>query len=205
MPAADVIAATQRSLQALNPRAIDDMASEIARSRCVPTIRGRLFILGNGGGAAHASHAACDFRKLCGIEAYCPTDNAAELTARVNDEGFDTSYAEWLRASRVQRFDTLLIISVGGGSREPPVSMNLVNAIVYAESCGAEVLAIVGDARTPSGGFAGGRALVSVVIPCDVPQLVTPVVEGVQAVVLHALAVHPLLQKSQAKWEGMQT
>lgn len=193
--------AVRNSLDSLNWDSVDKMANAIAGVR---NAGGRLFIVGNGGGAAHASHAVCDFRKLCGIDAHCPTDNVFELTARINDEGFDTAYTEWLKAMGAVEWDALLVVSVGGGSVEPKISWNIVNAIVYAQNCGLDVLAIVGDARTPGGGYAGEHATVRVVIPCDNRELVTPVVESLQSAVLHAMAVHPLLQQQKAKWESME-
>ncbi len=196
----DLLAATVRSIQGLAAFEIDRMAEAISLTRAEG---GRLFVLGNGGGAAHASHAAADFRKLCGIEAYCPSDNAAELTARINDEGWATCYRDWLRESHAQEPDAILVVSVGGGSQEPPVSTNLVLAVDYARDCGARVLAVVGTARTLQGGYAGAASDVAVVIPCDTPEFVTPVVEGCQSVVLHALAVHPKLAVNKAKWEGL--
>lgn len=196
MTTQDVLAATVRSIQKLDCAAIDAIAASIS---CVKDLGGRLFVLGNGGGHGHASHAVCDFRKLCQVEAYCPGDNTSELTARVNDDGWDTAYLEWLRGCRVGQHDAVLVISVGGGSEKPPVSTNIVKAINFAKGRSATILAIVGR----DGGYAAQKANVSVLIPCDTPELVTPVTEGVQAVVLHALAVHPLLAINKAKWEGM--
>jgi D-sedoheptulose 7-phosphate isomerase len=190
----DLLAATVRSIQAIDHQAIDRMADTIENLRddCA-----RLFIIGCGGGAAHASHACADFRKLCRVEAYCPSDNVAELTARVNDDGWETAYQEWLRGSRISENDALLVVSVGGGSFHPPVSVNLVYAVDLAIERGAAVLAIVGR----DGGHAKRYAHTTVLVPCDVPELVTFVVEGIQAVVLHALvskiAVKP------AKWESL--
>lgn len=186
----------ERSIQALDSDQIDDTARIIAR---VAIQGGRLFLAGSGGGAAHASHAACDFRKLCGLEAYCVSDNTAELTARVNDDGWESSYANWLKGSRLGRHDALMIISVGGGSTDPPVSTNLVAAMELARGVGAAILAVVGR----GGGYAGRVADVAVLIACDRPEFVTPTTEAVQSVVLHALAVHPLLAVQKAKWEGI--
>lgn len=200
MTTQDLLAATIRSIQALDPARINRMADALARVRA---FGGRLFLLGNGGGHSHASHATCDFRKLCGIEAYCVGDNVSELTARVNDDGPETAAVNWLRGSQLQASDALLVVSVGGGSVEPPVSLNVVRAVEYAVAREADVLAIVGNARSRFGGYAGQQAYVTVLIPCDVPELVTPVTEGVQSVVLHALASHPLLQIQKAKWEGL--
>ena len=198
MTTQDLLAATIRSIQALDPEAIDRMADVIENLR---DDGGRLFLIGCGGGAAHASHACADFRKLCRVESYCPSDNVAELTARVNDDGWETAYQQWLRGSQICRDDAVLVISVGGGSFDPPVSSNLALAADAAVLTGAAVLAIVGTARTSRGGYVGSIADQTVLVPCDVPELVTFVVEGIQAVVLHALvskiAVKP------AKWEGL--
>lgn len=196
MTTQDVLSATIRSIQKLDCGTIDAMAETILR---VKNVGGKLLIIGNGGGHGHASHAVCDFRKLCQVEAYCPSDNASELTARVNDDGWDTAYLEWLRGCRVGQHDAVLVISVGGGSEKPPVSTNIVKAINFAKGRSAAILAIVGR----DGGHAAKKADVSVLIPCDAPELVTPVTESVQSLVLHALAVHPLLAINKAKWEGM--
>ena len=194
MTTTDLLAATIRSIQALNPEAIDRMADALARVR---NGGGRAFVIGNGGGAGHASHAVCDLRKLCNLEAYCPTDNASELTARVNDDDWPTTYLKWLQGSRFNSHDALLIISVGGGSLEPPVSENLVYAMDHANQLDAITLAIVGR----DGGFTGKYSDVTVLIPCDTPELVTFVVEGVQAVILHALVSKLAVKK--AKWESV--
>ena len=196
MTTIDLLAATVRSIQALSVLNIDQMADELAKVR---QREGRLFIAGSGGGAAHASHACADFRKLCSLEAYCCSDNVAELTARVNDDGWTTSYAEWLRCSLFCEHDALLVISVGGGDFHRHVSPQLVAAVNLARDAEATVLAIVGR----DGGHAYRNSDVTVLVPCDVPELVTFVTEGVQSVVLHALAVHPLLAINKAKWEGL--
>ena len=150
---------------------------------------GRLFILGVGGSAGHASHAVNDFRKLCGFEAYAPTDNVSELTARINDEGWDTTFAAWLRASRLGERDGLLVFSVGGGSREKNVSVNLVRALELAQQVGAAVFGIVGR----DGGFTAEVADACVVIPPLVRARITPHTEGLCAVVWHLLVSHPAL------------
>jgi D-sedoheptulose 7-phosphate isomerase len=136
---------------------------------------------------------------LGGFEAYCVTDNVSELTARVNDEGWDTAYSAWLERSRISSDDCLFVFSVGGGSVEPPVSVNLVNAIETARSAGADVVGVVGR----SGGHLRARATASVLIPTHSKQLTTPQAEGLQAVVWHLLVSHPLLAASTAKWEGL--
>jgi D-sedoheptulose 7-phosphate isomerase len=158
---------------------------------------GRLFIAGSGGGAGHASHATCDFRKLCNLEAYCVTDNVSELTARTNDEGWDTAYSNWLQSSRLNEKDCLLVFSVGGGSIEPPVSVNLINAIQLAKRVGAKVVGIVGR----NGGVLRELATASVLIPTVDSKFVTPQAEGLQALIWHLIVSHPLLARSVAKWE----
>jgi D-sedoheptulose 7-phosphate isomerase len=160
---------------------------------------GRLFFCGSGGGAGHASHATCDFRKLGGFEAYCVSDNVSELTARINDEGWDTAYSAWLEASRINGNDCLFVFSVGGGSVEPAVSVNLVNAVKLAHQQGADVVGVVG--RT--GGYLREIASASVLIPAGSPSLTTPEVEGMQAIIWHLLVSHPALAVGTAKWEGL--
>jgi D-sedoheptulose 7-phosphate isomerase len=160
---------------------------------------GRLFFCGSGGGAGHASHATCDFRKLGGFEAYSVSDNVSELTARINDEGWDTSYSEWLRRSRFGAEDCLFVFSVGGGSFEPPVSVNLVNAIRLAKEAGGDVVGIVG--RT--GGYLREVATASILIPTVDSGFTTPQAEGLQAVMWHLLVSHPAIAVATAKWEGI--
>jgi D-sedoheptulose 7-phosphate isomerase len=157
---------------------------------------GRLFILGVGGGAGHASHAVNDFRKLGGIESYAPTDNVSELTARTNDDGWETSFSAWLEVSRLSEMDALLVFSVGGGSREHGVSVNLVCAMELAKTVGASIYGIAGA----PGGVLGELADVAVLLepPAD---LRTPLVESFQAVVWHALVSHPALAVKQGHWE----
>jgi D-sedoheptulose 7-phosphate isomerase len=160
---------------------------------------GRLFFCGSGGGAGHASHATCDFRKLGGFEAYCVTDNVSELTARVNDEGWDTAYSAWLQSSQLRAGDCLFVFSVGGGSAEPPVSVNLVNAIKLAQSVGADVVGVVGR----NGGYLRQVATASILVPTLQQRFTTPQAEGLQAVMWHLLISHPALAVSTAKWEGL--
>jgi D-sedoheptulose 7-phosphate isomerase len=157
---------------------------------------GRLFILGVGGSAANASHAVNDFRKLCGIETYAPTDNVSELTARTNDEGWETVFEEWLRVSRAKSGDAVLVLSVGGGSSEKKISVNLVKAIDAARSRGVRVLGIVGR----DGGHAAKVGDCVVVIPTVDSAMVTPHTEAFQAVVWHCLVSHPSLQAKTFKW-----
>lgn len=160
---------------------------------------GRLFILGVGGSAGHASHAVNDFRKICGFEAYAPTDNVSELTARINDEGWDTSFSEWLRVSRLGAGDALLIFSVGGGNSEKNVSPNLVRAIELATQVGAKVFGIVGK----DGGATKRAAQACVVIPPLYPDRVTPHTEGLAAVLWHLLVSHPALKRRATRWESV--
>jgi D-sedoheptulose 7-phosphate isomerase len=159
---------------------------------------GRLFILGVGGGAAHASHAVNDFRKLCAIESYAPSDNVSELTARVNDDGWETAYSEWLKTSRLSANDAVLVFSVGGGSRERNVSVNLVNAIELAQSVGAAIYGVVGS----PGGTLAELADVAILVAPPV-GLRTPLVESLQAVVWHALVSHPDLALREGHWESI--
>lgn len=177
------------------PAALEEMASVLAGVRARG---GRLFVLGVGGGAGHASHAVNDFRKLCGFEAYAPTDNVSELTARTNDEGWETTYVEWLRTSRLTGRDALIVFSVGGGSREHGISINLVNAITLAQEVGARIIAFVGKPD----GTAAQLADVAVVIPAPAERL-TPHVEGFQAVLWHLLVTHPALATAPGKWESL--
>jgi D-sedoheptulose 7-phosphate isomerase len=159
---------------------------------------GRLFILGVGGSAGHASHAVNDFRKLCGIESYAPTDNVSELTARTNDEGWDTTFAAWLRVSRLSDRDALLVFSVGGGNQERHISVNLVRGLEVAQQVGASIFGIVGR----DGGFTAQVADACVVIPPLVDSRITPHTEGLCAVVWHLLVSHPALARNPTKWES---
>ena len=161
---------------------------------------GRLFILGVGGSAANASHAANDFRKITGIEAYAPTDNVSELTARTNDEGWTTVFVAWLKVSRLTAVDTLLILSVGGGNVEKNVSPNLVAALDYARGIvGSKIIGIVGR----DGGYTAKVADACIIIPTVNPDHVTPHSEAFQAVVWHLLVSHPLLKQTVTKWESI--
>ena len=173
---------------------VDSMVDILAEARN----KGRLFILGVGGSAGNAGHAVNDFRKLCGIEAYAPTDNVSELTARVNDEGWETSFSEWLKVSRLGARDGLLVFSVGGGSREKNVSMNVVRAIELAKSVGAKIFGVVGK----DGGATKQHADACVVIPTVSPDRITPHTEGLCAVVWHLLVSHPALKRAATKWES---
>jgi D-sedoheptulose 7-phosphate isomerase len=160
---------------------------------------GRLFILGVGGSAGHASHAVNDFRKICGFEAYAPTDNVSELTARINDEGWDTCFSEWLKGSRLGAKDAVLVFSVGGGNREKNVSVNLVRALETAKTVGAAIYGIVGK----DGGFTRQCADACVLVPVISPDRITPHTEGFCAVIWHLLVSHPCLKQSATKWESV--
>ncbi len=161
---------------------------------------GRLFFLGVGGSAANCSHAVNDFRKICGIEAYAPTDNVSELTARTNDDGWSSIFAEWLKISKLSSKDLVFILSVGGGNLEKNVSPNLVAAVQYAKTVGAGVCGVVGR----DGGYTAKVADACVIIPTVNPQNVTPHTEAFQAVIWHLLVSHPRLKVAATKWEATQ-
>jgi D-sedoheptulose 7-phosphate isomerase len=180
----------------LNRAAIDALVDALAATRARG---GRLFILGVGGSAANASHAVNDFRKLAGMEAYAPTDNVSELTARTNDEGWATVFAAWLASSRLRAEDMLLIYSVGGGDLEKNVSPNLVAALQFAKKVGATVGGIVGR----DGGYTAKVADACVIVPTVNPAHVTPHTEAFQGVVWHLLVSHPKLKAASTKWEGI--
>ena len=180
----------------IDAAAIDRMASALAQIR---DAGGRLFIIGVGGSAAHASHAVNDFRKICRFEAYTPTDNVSELTARVNDEGWESCFAEWLKISQVGARDAVMVFSVGGGSVEKNVSVNVVRAIDEARKHGAKVFGIVGK----DGGYTKRVAEECVVIPTASRDRITPHTEGLCAVVWHLLVSHPALKVVQTKWESV--
>lgn len=177
----------------LPPGEIESLCDELAQLR---EREGRLFILGVGGSAGNAGHAVNDFRKLCGIEAYAPTDNVSELTARTNDEGWGTVFSEWLKVSHANAKDAVLVFSVGGGDVEKNVSPNIVFGLQEAKQRGMRVLAIVGR----DGGYARRVANASVLIPVVDASRVTPHTEAFQAVVWHCLVSHPKLQKNATKW-----
>ena len=180
----------------LDASTVDGLATELAGVR---ERGGRLFVLGVGGSAAHASHAACDFRKLCSFEAYAPTDNVAELTARTNDDGWEDVFASWLGGSRLGEQDALLVFSVGGGDEARNVSVNLVRAVELARSVGASVFGVVGR----DGGYVQRTADVSVLVPTVNEERVTAHTEGMCAVVWHLLVSHPALQAATPKWESL--
>ncbi len=182
-------------IKGLDVASIESMADGLAAAR---QAGGRLFILGVGGSAGHASHAVNDFRKICGFEAYTPTDNVSELTARTNDEGWETTFVEWLRTSRVSNRDALLVFSVGGGNKEKNVSVNLVRALELAKERGAKIFGIVGR----DGGFTKTVADACVLVPVVHADRTTPHTEGFAAVIWHLLVSHPKLQVAATKWES---
>lgn len=161
--------------------------------------KGRMFILGVGGGAGHASHAVNDFRKICGIEAYSPSENISELTARINDEGWETAYVNWLKGSNLTNEDLLLVFSVGGGNLEKEISVNIVKSLQFAKEVGSKICGIVGR----DGGYTAKIADACVVIPTVNDKNITPHTEGFQAVVWHLLVSHPDLQQFETKWESV--
>lgn len=186
---------SQQIIAKLDCSVIEELATGLAAVR---DAGGRLFVLGVGGSAGHAGHAVNDFRKLCAFEAYAPTDNVSELTARVNDEGWDSCFAAWLGASRLRRADAVLVFSVGGGSLDQEVSVPIVRALGYARAVGCALFGIVGR----DGGVTKKVADVCVVVPTVAAERVTPHTEGICAVIWHLLVSHPLLQKNAAKWES---
>lgn len=190
------LAETSEIIRRVDIGAVEAVASLLAECRASG---GRLFILGVGGGAANASHAVNDFRKICGLEAYAPTDNVSELTARTNDEGWAGVFEGWLRVSRLRAPDMLLIFSVGGGDLEKQVSPNLVTAIRYAKSVGARVAGIVGR----DGGFTRLAADACILVPVVNPLHITPHTEAFQAVLWHLLVTHPALKTAETKWESV--
>ena len=183
-------------LQKLDAGAIEKMVSILAATRAGG---GRLFLLGVGGSAANASHAVNDFRKIVGMEAYAPTDNVSELTARTNDEGWDGVFANWLKVSRLRVGDCVFVLSVGGGNLEKNVSPNLVKAVAYAKEVGAAVVGIVGR----DGGYTATVADACVIVPTVNVTHTTPHAEAFQAVVWHLLVSHPSLKASETKWESV--
>jgi D-sedoheptulose 7-phosphate isomerase len=180
----------------LDPTAIEKTVDLIAETR---DRKGRLFILGVGGSAANASHAVNDFRKIAGFEAYAPTDNVSELTARTNDDGWQSVFVEWLKGSRLKSNDLLFVFSVGGGSLEKNISANIVKALQYAKETGSKICGVVGR----DGGFTAQVADACVIIPTISHSTITPHAEAFQAVVWHLLVSHPLLAANEMKWESV--
>ena len=183
-------------IDGLDVDAIERVVAILAETRASG---GRLFILGVGGSAANASHAVNDFRKITGMEAYAPTDNVSELTARTNDEGWATVFEAWLAGSRLRAEDTLLVFSVGGGNLEKQVSPNLVSALQYAKSVGAAIGGVVGRPD----GYTAQVADACVVVPAVNPAHITPHAEAFQAVVWHLLVTHPALKAAETRWESL--
>jgi len=183
-------------IKKLDVEAIEKMAELLC---AIKEREGRLFFLGVGGSAANCSHAVNDFRKIVGIESYAPTDNVSELTARINDEGWSTIFAEWLKTSRLSANDGVFVMSVGGGNLEKNISPNLVEALKYAKQVGATITGIVGR----DGGYTASVADACVIVPTINPARVTPHTEAFQAVIWHLLVSHPLLMASETKWEAV--
>jgi D-sedoheptulose 7-phosphate isomerase len=190
------LAEAKRIIDEIDVTVLDRMADLLAETRARS---GRLFFLGVGGSAGNCSHAVNDFRKIVGIEAYAPTDNVSELTARTNDEGWETVFSEWLKVSRLRSGDAIFVFSVGGGNLEKNVSPNLVRALQYAKTVGAKILGIVGR----DGGYTAQVGDAVCIIPTVNPNAITPHSEAFQAVVWHLLVTHPALKANQTKWEGV--
>lgn len=186
---------TSRISSILDANILENMANEISNLR---DRKGRLFFVGSGGGAGHSSHAVCDFRKLANIECYSPSDNVSELTARVNDDGWDTAYSNWLKVSNFSSNDALFVFSVGGGNKEKNISVNLVNCIALANELGSSVLGVVGR----DGGYTKESSDLTMVIPTMDESLTTPHTEGWQAVLWHLLISHPMVAVNETKWES---
>jgi D-sedoheptulose 7-phosphate isomerase len=188
------LAETKKIIDLLDPKAVEDMVRGLKEIR---DVGGRLFLLGVGGGAGMASHAVNDFRKIAGIEAYTPTDNVSELTARINDDGWEGVFREWLKVSRLGSTDGILVFSVGGGNADRGISANIVEALKYAGEIGAKIFGIVGR----DGGYTARVAAACVIIPTVNPESVTPHTEAFQSVLTHLIVSHPDLKQSQMKWE----
>jgi D-sedoheptulose 7-phosphate isomerase len=191
--AGDFFAGAADIVRRLDAEKVEALAKELVALR---SRGGRLFILGVGGSAGNAGHAVNDFRKLCGIETYAPTDNVSELTARTNDEGWETVFVEWLKVSRLTQNDAVLVFSVGGGNLERNISPNLVSAVQHAKQVGAKVLGVVGKEN----GYTAQVGDVVVVVPVVRDDMITPYSEAFQAVVWHCLVSHPALQAKPTKW-----
>ena len=187
---------TRQIVDQLNPETIERMAALLHETRARG---GRLFVLGVGGSAANASHAVNDFRKIVGLEAYAPTDNVSELTARTNDEGWASVFEGWLKVSRLRSDDLILVFSVGGGNLEKNISPGLVSALQYARQVGVRIIGVVGR----DGGFTAQVADACIIVPTINPETVTPHTEAFQAVVWHLLVSHPRLKAAETKWESV--
>lgn len=184
-------------IELIDIKAVEGLADLLVKLR---SRQGRLFFLGVGGGAGHASHAVNDFRKIAGIEAYTPTDNVSELTARVNDDGWESVFVNWLRVSRLNSADLVFVFSVGGGDLNRNISPNLVRALEYAKEVGARICGVVGR----DGGYTAKVADACVIIPTINPQSITPQTESFQALIWHLLVSHPALRAEAMKWESAQ-
>ena len=189
----EYLAAAAQVIEQLDRNAIEAIVQLVVETR---RRGGRLFVLGVGGSAGNASHAVNDFRKIAGIESYAPTDNVSELTARINDEGWDTAFAKWLEGSRLNEKDLILILSVGGGHRPLNTSVNLVVALEYAKEVGAKICGIVGR----DGGFTAQVADACAIVPTVAPDVVTPLTESFQTVIWHLIVSHPEVQVERTRW-----
>lgn len=187
---------TAAVVQMLDIAAIEKVVTVLAE---IKADAGRIFFLGVGGSAGNCSHAVNDFRKLLSIECYTPTDNVSELTARINDDGWERAFVDWLEVSRLSARDAVFVMSVGGGNREKNISLNLVAAVDYARHVGAKIIGILGR----DGGHTARHASAAVIVPTVNPRAVTPHTEALQAVIWHLLVSHPTLKPSEAKWESM--
>lgn len=187
------LAAAAQVIEQLDRNAIEAIVQFVVETR---RCGGRLFVLGVGGSAGNASHAVNDFRKIAGIESYAPTDNVSELTARINDEGWDTAFAKWLEGSRLNEKDLILVLSVGGGNRPLNTSVNLVVALEYAREVGAKICGIVGR----DGGFTAQVADACAIVPTITADVVTPLTESFQAVIWHLIVSHPEVQVERTRW-----
>jgi D-sedoheptulose 7-phosphate isomerase len=183
-------------IDAIDVNIVEKMVDEIVGIR---ENGGRLFFIGVGGGAGHCSHAVNDFRKIAGIESYTPTDNVSELTARINDDGWETAFVNWLKGSRLNGKDGIFVFSVGGGNEEKNVSVNIVSSLKYGKEVGAKIFGVVGR----DGGYTAKVADACVIIPPIKPETVTPQAEAFQAVIWHLVVSHPKLQKYEMKWESV--
>ena len=187
---------TNKIVEAVNSDKIEQIAHILKKCR---DENGRLFFIGVGGSAAHCSHAVNDFRKICGFQAFTPVDNVSELTARINDEGWENSYKNFLIGSLLKKNDVVLIFSVGGGSKEKNISVNLINAFDYSKKIGSKIISITGK----KDGYASKNSDVSIVFSISNKQHITPHTEGLTAVIWHLLVSHPLLKKNETKWESV--
>ena len=187
---------TKDIVDLLDPEKIEKIIRSLVEIR---RHNGRLFLLGVGGGAGIASHAVNDFRKIAGIETYSPVDNVPELTARVNDEGWETVFREWLKVSRLRKEDGIFVFSVGGGDADRNISANIVEALKYAQKVGAKILGVVGR----DGGYTAKVADACVIIPTVNPESITPHTESFQSVLLHLIVSHPEMKVSEMKWESV--